>query len=1146
MIFLAYSHHDVDLANRIVKRLEEKGIKIWFAHKDIITGDFIVKKVQDGLSKSNFIAVLLTQHSVQSGWVEREWQTTIFEQLRGSDKIILPLITDEECEIPLFLRPYHKADFRRGIDRGIEMLLKHIQQHSKKENDITPATYIGGTKEVETLTQPLEEMKSEIQDIRNSAQDHLKTQFILQIFEKTFFIQDAKKYLKKLAERIKADCVRVFFQIRPRLIVGLTEAEYNPLPLKPALFLPPNNGFVGWAISKKRPVYFPCNENEKWAPHYCESDDRVAAELVVPITINKTSIGAILADWTANAFKDSKPWSFINITLKDAKKWCERTAQILTNDIIQIGQNKDSIYHKVIQDCVKITGSHRGYIALWAEHGSLNYTRYGTQIDNFLELSPTEGVCGKVLKTCKPLIIDQLPLHPDAVISDPGMLSELIVPITKGNITVGIINVEARQKSNYDREDLEYLESQAKIISKKVDSQIIDILTTSNTVLLSADNLNEMEIIERLKHCVSYILPEGSGVIVRKPTPNEQLTPWGFPNENNLIYPIKIKGKCYRVLEIISGFDLPLFLTPEHRDRIKLLTEIAANSIRRRWNLERQHVFAEMLSDLSQSPNIKHPAGFFRDILKRIRYLLDCSHCTLFWLSPKNSSRLIPAISTKEELFLKNSEVDAYEEGVGLTGYVFKTKKLICISDLNDSEYIETTFGPDVKWKCLINETKSLIEKARSFMAAPLFSQKNKRFFGVLRVYIESKEIKPSFTVEDQHMLRSITTALAPWIEKALSEGLHPQVRLICGSHAVVKEEKCPPQLLGYTFSAKRANKAGKENRLLSLRLETSLICNSRCVYCCNDSGKKAKGEISFEKRKEILKEAHLLGAESIVFIGGGEFLCYDRYPELLRVTYEELKMIPVVFTNGIAVDREAAELLKKTNSTVIVKLDSLDKQIQNKMAGLDGAFDSIMSAFENLKRAGYQNNSEDKKLKIGASAVVTAWNILGIQDFWRFCRDNGFFPNIELLIPNGRARGREDLMPKKEDIHELKLKLLDIDRQLGYEWIPYTPRIGSGCLQLLYSLYITYDGYIRPCASLHYQTLNVRDVTLKEAMSREPYKTARNIHNHLQGKCKKCIYSYYCYGCRGLSYTEMKLKGASDYDALCHEDTSCHLKNGF
>jgi len=82
---------------------------------------------------------------------------------------------------------------------------------------------------------------------------------------------------------------------------------------------------------------------------------------------------------------------------------------------------------------------------------------------------------------------------------------------------------------------------------------------------------------------------------------------------------------------------------------------------------------------------------------------------------------------------------------------------------------------------------------------------------------------------------------------------------------------KNPPLLEGYLYDYKDAIKARDSNKLLCIRLETSLACNVKCEYCFRDSGKKAKNEMPYEDLKEIVTQAKKLVAKSVVIIGGGE-----------------------------------------------------------------------------------------------------------------------------------------------------------------------------------------------------------------------------------------------------------------------------------
>ena len=62
--------------------------------------------------------------------------------------------------------------------------------------------------------------------------------------------------------------------------------------------------------------------------------------------------------------------------------------------------------------------------------------------------------------------------------------------------------------------------------------------------------------------------------------------------------------------------------------------------------------------------------------------------------------------------------------------------------------------------------------------------------------------------------------------------------------------------LLGYTYTFEEGKKARNERKLLTLRIETSLACNMKCLYCAWDSGIPLDDEIDFEDLEEKLAEA--------------------------------------------------------------------------------------------------------------------------------------------------------------------------------------------------------------------------------------------------------------------------------------------------
>ena len=128
-VFLSHSSRDKSLARRIAEDLKTRSIEVWFDEWEIRVGHSISQMIERGLEKADYVAVLLTSHSVNSGWVEKEWQAKIGEEAEKRKVIILPL-RGENCRIPALLRDKRYADFVDDYQSGLDELLKAIEAHS--------------------------------------------------------------------------------------------------------------------------------------------------------------------------------------------------------------------------------------------------------------------------------------------------------------------------------------------------------------------------------------------------------------------------------------------------------------------------------------------------------------------------------------------------------------------------------------------------------------------------------------------------------------------------------------------------------------------------------------------------------------------------------------------------------------------------------------------------------------------------------------------------------------------------------------------------------------------------------------------------------------------------------------------------------
>ena len=124
-VFISYSHKDKPFVSKLVADLASMGAKVWVDLIEMKVGDSIVKKIQDGIEDSEWLIVVLSPDSVDSGWVTKELSAALFNELEREQVYVLPLLY-RECKIPLLLRDKLYADFTSSYDDGLRSLANRI------------------------------------------------------------------------------------------------------------------------------------------------------------------------------------------------------------------------------------------------------------------------------------------------------------------------------------------------------------------------------------------------------------------------------------------------------------------------------------------------------------------------------------------------------------------------------------------------------------------------------------------------------------------------------------------------------------------------------------------------------------------------------------------------------------------------------------------------------------------------------------------------------------------------------------------------------------------------------------------------------------------------------------------------------------
>lgn len=336
-----------------------------------------------------------------------------------------------------------------------------------------------------------------------------------------------------------------------------------------------------------------------------------------------------------------------------------------------------------------------------------------------------------------------------------------------------------------------------------------------------------------------------------------------------------------------------------------------------------------------------------------------------------------------------------------------------------------------------------------------------------------------------------------------------------------------------FSFSKETINEAAANNRLLTMEIEFSLSCNYRCPYCYVTDNGVPEGEMTRAEIRSVLCQAKELGSRKIIILGGEPLL----YPEIFEMIefISELGMAVELFTNGSLVTPAVAKKLYDAKVKVVLKLNSFDPEVQEKLTNEKDALAKSMAALANLQKAGYPQ--KDRPLAV--SSVLTTLNIDEAPELWRWLRNRNIEPYFETITPQGMAKNNEELMPDNESLRRVFFEICGIDaKEYGRYWEPQPPLVGERCMRHQHSCLVTSTGKVFPCVGIPESIGNIRESSLSDILKdSEIICNLKNYRKLIKEPCASCDKNEGCYGCRGSAY---QLTG--DYlasDPMCWRNES-------
>lgn len=157
-VFVSYSSPDRAVARRLATDLRHGGLKVWIDDDNLRFGDRIVDEVEQALAAAESVIVIVSLSSLQSSWVQREWQSALAQSRRVIPALVGGLTFNN---LPPILRNRVGVNLERDYNVAVSDIIRSVRT-LEESTEPPPAAVIDKDAIVADITaQVLERIKME-------------------------------------------------------------------------------------------------------------------------------------------------------------------------------------------------------------------------------------------------------------------------------------------------------------------------------------------------------------------------------------------------------------------------------------------------------------------------------------------------------------------------------------------------------------------------------------------------------------------------------------------------------------------------------------------------------------------------------------------------------------------------------------------------------------------------------------------------------------------------------------------------------------------------------------------------------------------------------------------------------------------------
>lgn len=137
-IFFSYSSMDSETVHQFAEDIKrDYKLSYWIDTENILSGDSIVGKIDQGLEVSEVVVLWMTSNSLRSRWVNIEWESVLADQIYRGISRIIPIVAEKDLELRPLLQGLKRLDILcLGQSEVKRLLAERVHCGYEGSNDV--------------------------------------------------------------------------------------------------------------------------------------------------------------------------------------------------------------------------------------------------------------------------------------------------------------------------------------------------------------------------------------------------------------------------------------------------------------------------------------------------------------------------------------------------------------------------------------------------------------------------------------------------------------------------------------------------------------------------------------------------------------------------------------------------------------------------------------------------------------------------------------------------------------------------------------------------------------------------------------------------------------------------------------------------